>query len=99
MRVFTARSLSAYAGTRTTGGGISNVLTLNWDEGAQEHSGSTMTLANPSKSRLIALGVAALLGGCANLGYYAQAVNGHSSIHNRSGPFTRSLPIPRPIRG
>jgi predicted aminopeptidase len=46
----------------------------------------TMRFANPPKSTLIALGVAALLGGCANLGYYAQAVNGHSSIHNRIRP-------------
>lgn len=39
-----------------------------------------------SKSRLIALGLTVWLGGCANLGYYAQAVDGHSNIRNKIRP-------------
>jgi predicted aminopeptidase len=34
-------------------------------------------------TRLAAVGFAVWLGGCANLGYYAQAVDGHMDIHNR----------------
>ena len=54
-----------------------------------------MTLANSSKSRLIALSLVALLGGCANLGYYAQAVNGHSSIHSRIRPIHTVIADPQ----
>ena len=54
-----------------------------------------MTLANSSKSRLIALSLAALLGGCANLGYYAQAVDGHSNIHNRIRPIHAVIADPK----
>jgi predicted aminopeptidase len=45
-----------------------------------------MKLTVSSVSRLIVLGTVALLGGCANLGYYAQAVDGHSNIHNKIRP-------------
>ena len=34
-------------------------------------------------SRLAAISLVVWLGGCANLGYYAQAVDGHMDIHNR----------------
>ncbi len=34
-------------------------------------------------SRLAAISLVILLGGCANLGYYTQAVDGHMNIHNR----------------
>jgi predicted aminopeptidase len=39
-----------------------------------------------SRSRLVALGLTVWLGGCANLGYYAQAVDGHSNIRNKIRP-------------
>ena len=45
-----------------------------------------MKLTVLSKSRLPALVFAACLGGCANLGYYAQAVDGHSNIRNKIRP-------------
>ena len=54
-----------------------------------------MTLAKSSKSSLIALSLAALLGGCANLGYYAQAVDGHSNIHNRIRPIHAVIADPQ----
>lgn len=52
-------------------------------------SANLMTLVKltlSSKSRLIALTLTVCLGGCANLGYYAQAVDGHSNIRNKIRP-------------
>lgn len=49
-------------------------------------------LSNPddhnalTASRLIAICLAIWLGGCANLGYYAKAVDGHMAIRNRVQP-------------
>jgi predicted aminopeptidase len=48
-----------------------------------------------SKSRLIVLGVTVWLGGCANLGYYAQAVDGHSNIRNKIRPIHAVIADPR----
>ena len=43
---------------------------------------------------LIAAGFAVLLGGCANLGYYAQAVDGHLAIQHRTRPISAIIADP-----
>lgn len=42
----------------------------------------------------IAVGLAVLLGGCANLGYYAQAVDGHLDIRQRTRPISAIIADP-----
>ena len=61
-------------------------------------SANLMTLVKltfSSKSRLIALTLTVWLGGCANLGYYAQAVDGHSNIRNKIRPIHAVIADPR----
>lgn len=44
--------------------------------------------------RITAAGLAVWLGGCANLGYYAQAVNGHLDIRHRTQPISEIIADP-----
>ncbi len=53
-----------------------------------------MKLTVSSKSRLLALALTVCLAGCANLGYYAQAVDGHSNIRNKIRPIRAVIADP-----
>ena len=54
-----------------------------------------MTLQSSRALKLsVAAGLAVLLGGCANLGYYAQAVDGHLDIRHRTRPIVAIIADP-----
>lgn len=67
---------------------------------AQHETSLNLISRISSASRLSALGALSttclllLIGGCANLGYYAQAVDGHMAIHNRVRPIDAIIADP-----